>query len=239
MDENCGKASMVDFVPETCGLLMDFVRKNPISYEALKTLVQKERWASRWSGAGKNMGLLGSFDPCRFNDTFVGNYRRAGIYKTIPTRTAAQYEYWLDEQSRLLAALMYNKEDAWKDCLETYSYETFRAYEDDSLVIFVCYETKMNGEKSMAYVYGYRYTGNELAERVEMECIGGKVMAMNSMLFFYGADQTLLSAEEYRMISPDFYTHPLVRAIQGNRGPHLSTLTYREVDYRVIHRVFP
>ena len=228
-----------EFNPETCGLVMDVVRAGDTGYEVLKKRAEEEKKAVRWSGRGKNMGLLGSFEPSRFDDVFVGNYRRAGVYKSIPTRTVPAYEYWLNEQGRALAALMYNTEEKWKDRYGPYYYESFRAYTSGELTVFVCFGNGPDGEKRMEYVYGYRYAGKVPAEKTEMHYVGGEMTEMHSMLFCYDADDNLRSAEEYILYSPSFYRNPLVRILRGDRGPILPTITYRNVDYQVLHGSFP
>ena len=105
MDQPHSVPPPADFSPETCGRIMDFVKTKDISYAHLKAEAERLVRQTRWSGAGKNMGVLGSFEPSRFHDTFVGNFRRAGVYKKIPARTPVQYEYGLDENDRLLAAI--------------------------------------------------------------------------------------------------------------------------------------
>ena len=236
MDLNYPEKHSSGFIPETFGLMMDVVCASDTKYETLKKQAEEGKKAVRWSGKGKNMSPLGSYEPSRFDDTFVGNFRRAGIYKSIPTRTVPAYEYWLDEQGCTLAALMYNIEDEWEDRLGPYYFETFRAYNSEELSAFVCFHNESGGKKTMNYIYGYRYTGKKLTEQIEMHYIGGEIKEIQSMLFCYDADDTLKSVEEYILYSPSFYLNPLVRILEGNMGPVLPTLTYRNVVYQILHK---
>ena len=229
----------LDFIPETYGRILDFLEGHDLRYETLRKRAEAERRSFRWSGRGKNMGYLGSFEPSRFDDTFVGNFRRAGVYKKIPARTLAAYEYWLDEKDGCLASFVYAPDDDWNERVGPYCQETFRAYADGELTIYVSFWNQPEGRKEISRVYGYRYRENTLAEKAVVECIGEKISVIHHQLFSCRADQTLQSVEEYRMESPAFYTHPLVRGAEEiNRRfglPDLPTLTYRDVVYRVLH----
>ena len=151
-----------NFSPETCGRVMDFVKTNDVSYAHLKAEAEKRVRQTRWSGAGKNMGVLGSFEPSRFHDTFVGNFRRAGVYRKIPTRTPVQYEYWLDENDRLLAAVEYNSDPELTERLGKNYYESYFAGTDGDLAVYACYQAKDRNEKELAIVLGHRYEGGAL-----------------------------------------------------------------------------
>ena len=239
MDDTRIEHPVLDFVPETCGRLMDFVRDSDVSYDHLKKQAEEQRRAFRWSGAGKNMTLLGSFEPSRFDDTFVGNFRRAGVYKKPPTRTTPAYEYWLDEQGRLTTALRYNTEEDWIERLGPYYYETFLAHADDTLRVFVCWQSGSEGKKTMDYVFGYRYEGQTLAEKAELHYIGKAMTGMNCQLYTYGADRTLLSAEDYHMTGPELYQSPMAKALGYPNGLPYSLLSYRGDTYLVAHGFTP
>ena len=225
-----------DFSPETCGRVMDFVKANDISYTHLKAEAEKRVRQTRWSGAGKNMGVLGSFEPSRFHDTFVGNFRRAGVYKKIPARTPVQYEYWLDENDRLLAAVEYNSDPELVESLGKNYYETYFAGTDGDLAVYVCYRAKDRNEKELSIVLGHRYEGGALAEAVTLTYIGGAMTNMDRDFFSYNADGTLVSAETFFLTSPALYASPIAKAIGFPGGLSIPMLSYRGVDYQIIRR---
>lgn len=238
MDGARAEHPLLDFAPETCGRLMDFLRDNDVSYQSLKRQAEERRRAFRWSGEGKNMRPLGSFEPSRFDDTFVGNFRRAGVYKKVPTRTTAKYEYWLDERGRLTAALRYNTEEYWKDRLGAYSYETYRAAETEDLTIYITFQATDKG-KERSIVYGYRYAGDTLAEKAELTYVGKVMINMDCQLYTYGTDQALVSAEDYHMTGPGLYESRIAKAIGFPGSMPYSLLSYRGVTYMVAHGFTP
>ncbi len=225
-----------DFSPETCGRVMDFVKTNDVSYAHLKAEAEKRVRQTRWSGAGKNMGVLGSYEPSRFHDTFVGNFRRAGVYKKIPVRTPVRYEYGLDEKDRLLAAFQYNTDPRLMKRLGKNYYESYFAGTDGDMTVYACYAAKDQEEKELSIVLGYRYDGGALAEAVKLTYLGEAMTNMDCDLFSYGADGALVSADTFYLISPALYASPIAKAIGYPGGLSIPMLSYRGVDYQIIHR---
>ena len=225
-----------NFSPETFGRVMDFLKTNDVSYAHLKAEAEKRARQTRWSGAGKNMGVLGSFEPSRFEDTFVGNFRRAKVYGKIPVLPPVQYEYWLDENGRLLAVIEYNSDPKLTERLGKNYYETYFAGTDGDLAVYACYCAKDQNEKEMSMVLGYRYDGSTLAEDVKLTYIGNALTNMDSDFFSYDADGALVSTETFYLTSPALYASPVAKAIGFPGGLSIPMLSYRGVDYQIIHR---
>ena len=225
-----------DFSPETCGRVMDFVKANDVSYAHLKAEAEKRVRQTRWSGAGKNMGVLASFEPSRFHDTFVGNFRRAGVYRKIPARTPVQYEYWLDENDRLLAAIEYNDDPGLIERLGKNYYESYFAGTDDDLAVYACYQAKDRNEKELSIVLGHRYEGGALAEAVKLTYIGGAMTNMDCDFYSYDADGALVSTDTFYLTSPALYASPIAKAIGFPGVLSIPTISYRGVDYQIVRR---
>ena len=236
MDHPRTAPPLVDFSPDTCGRVMDFVKAKDIRYAHLKAEAEKRVRQFRWSGAGKNMGVLGSFEPSRFEDTFVGNFRRAKVYGKIPVLPPVQYEYWLDENGRLLAAFLYNTGPRFIERLGKNYYETYFAGTDGDLAVYACYRAKDQGEKELSIVFGHRYEGGALTEAVKLTYIGNAMTNMDSDFFSYDADGALVSTETFYLTSPALYASPVAKAIGFPGGLSFHTISYRDVVYLITHR---
>ena len=236
MDRGRAAPPPENFSPETCGRVMDFLKTNDVSYAHLKAEAEKRARQARWSGAGKNMGVLGSFEPSRFEDTFVGNFRRAKVYGKIPVLPPVQYEYWLDENGRLLAVIEYNSDPKLTERLGKNYYETYFAGTDGDLAVYACYRAKDQGEKELSIVFGHRYEEGVLTEAVKLTYIGEAMTDMECNLFSYGADGALVSTETFYLTSPALYASPVAKAIGFPGGLSIPMLSYRGVDYQIIHR---
>lgn len=224
-----------DFSPESCGRLMDFVQANDVSYAHLKAQAEKRVRQKRWSGAGKNMNVMGSYEPSRYYDTFAGNYRRAKVYRKIPARLLMKYEYWLDENGRLLAAIEYNTDPTFIAWLGPLYIETFFAGRDDDMTVYVCYRSGYQGKKELSYVLGYRYEGSALAEVVKLTYVGEAMTNIVCFLFLYDADGALVSADNYHMTGPALYNSPIAKDIDFPSGLSIPMISYRGVAYQILH----
>ena len=221
-----------------------FIRSTNLSYNHVKQLADTNTATIKWSSGGSNMTPLGSYEPARYSDSLISNYRRAKICKSIPKQAKTVYEYHLNADGKCIAALLHNQDEQIPDW-GPYYYEVYYYGRIASTDFYCCYHFSDDTKRNPDYIYAYSQYINDIpALSLIYDQLNDQYELHADQI---GTDNTVLSSDEYN-IYPVKNTltesDPLISEMMDNLAniynqllpkEHMQTITINSHEYNVLH----
>ena len=221
-----------------------FIRSTNLSYNHVKQLANTDTTTVKWSSGGLNMTPLGSYEPARYFDSLVSNYRRAKICMSFPKQAKTVYEYHLNANGKCMAALLHNQDEHIPD-RGPYYYEVYYYGRIASTDFYCCYHFSDDVKRNPDYIYAYtQYTNDIPSLSLKYDQLTDQYELHADQI---GADNTVLSSDEYN-ISPVKSSiperDPLISEMMAHLASiydqlipkdHIETITINNNEYRVLH----
>ena len=224
--------------------VFSFIRSTNLSYNHIKQPTDNNTTTVKWSSGGLNMTPLGSYEPARYSDSLVSNYRRAKICMSLPKQTKTVYEYHLNADGKCIAALLHNQDEHIPNG-GLYYYDVYYYGRIASTDFYCYYSSSDDTKRNPDYIYAYSHYINDIPT---LSLIYDQLNDQYELHADHiGADNTVLSSDEYNIcpVENSFpESDPPISEMMVNLASiydqlipkdQMETITINSTEYRVLH----